>query len=62
MACRPPIRRQAIIWTNVGLLAIGPLRTNLSEISIEIQNFSFKKKHLNCRLWNGGHFVQGEMS
>ena len=27
---------QAIIWTNAGILLIGPLGTNLSEISIEI--------------------------
>ena len=38
-----PDRRQAIIWTNVGILLIGPLGTNFSEISIEILTFSFKK-------------------
>ena len=27
-----PIRRQAIIWTNAGLLSIGPQGTNFSEI------------------------------
>ena len=27
-----PIRRQAIIWTNDGLLSIGPLKANFSEI------------------------------
>ena len=26
-----PIRHQAIIWTSVGLLLIGPLGTNFSE-------------------------------
>ena len=31
-----PDRRQAIIWTNAGLLLIGPLGTNFSEILIEI--------------------------
>ena len=31
-----PGRRQAIIWTNAGLLLIGPLGTNFSEILIEI--------------------------
>ena len=36
-------RCQAIIWTNVGLLSIGPLQTNFSEISIVIHAFSFKK-------------------
>ena len=38
-----PGRRQAIIWTNAGILLIGPLGTNFSEILIEIQTFSFKK-------------------
>ena len=38
-----PGRRQAIIWTNAGILLIGPLRTNFSEILIEILTYSFKK-------------------
>ena len=37
---------QAIIWTNAGILLIGPLWTNFSEISIESITFSFKKMHL----------------
>ena len=41
-----PDRRQSIIWTNAGLLLIGPLGTNFSEILIEIRSFSFKKMHL----------------
>ena len=41
MACR----RQAIIWTNAGIL-IWPLGTNYSEMLIEIDKFSFKKIHL----------------
>ena len=41
-----PGRRQAIIWTNAGILLIGPLGTNFSETSIEIYTFSFKKIHL----------------
>ena len=41
-----PGRRQAIIWTNVGILLIRPLGTNFSEILIEIHTFSFKKIHL----------------
>ena len=41
-----PVRRQAIIWTNAGILLIGPLGTNFSEILIEIHIFSFKKMHL----------------
>ena len=41
-----PDRRQAIIWTNAGLLLFGPLGTNFSEILIEILTFSFKKMRL----------------
>ena len=37
----PPDRRQAIIWTNAGILLIGLLGTNFSEILIEILTFSF---------------------
>ena len=40
-----PGRRKTIIWTNDGVLLIGPW-TNFSEILIEIQVFSFKKMHL----------------
>ena len=38
-----PGRRQAIIWTNAGILLTVPLRANFSEILIEILTFSFKK-------------------
>ena len=41
-----PGRRQAIIWTNAGILLIGPLGTNFSEILVGIQTFSFRKMHL----------------
>ena len=41
-----PDQRQAIIKTNVGILLIGPLGTNFSEILIEIYTSSFKKLHL----------------
>ena len=41
-----PGRRQAIIWTNAGILLIGPLGTNFSEVLIEIHIFSFKKMRL----------------
>ena len=41
-----PERHQAIIWTNAGILLIGPLGTNFSEILIEIQTFSLKKMRL----------------
>ena len=41
-----PGRRQAIIWTNVGILLIAPLGTNFSEILSEIHSISFRKMHL----------------
>ena len=41
-----PGRRQAIIWTNAGILLIWTLGTNFSEILSEIHAFSFKKMHL----------------
>ena len=44
--CYSPSRRQAIFWTNAGILLIGPLGTNLSEILIEFYTFSFKKMRL----------------
>ena len=37
---------QAIIWTNAGILLIGPLGTNFNEIIVQIHAFSFKKMHL----------------
>ena len=44
------VRRQAIIWTNAGILLIGPLGTKFTEISIGIQNFHSRnciwKRHL----------------
>ena len=38
-------RRQAIISTSGRMLLIWPLGTNFSEISIDIQTFSFKEIH-----------------
>ena len=41
-----PGRRQAIIWTNAGIVLIGTLGTITSEILSEMYIFSFKKMHL----------------
>ena len=41
-----PVRRQAITWTYVGLLWIGLLGTNFSEIRMGILSLTFKKIHL----------------
>ena len=38
-----PGRRQAIIWTNAGILLIGPIGLNVSENLIEIRTFLFMK-------------------
>ena len=41
-----PGRRQAIIWTNAGILLIRTLGTNFSEILSTIHAFSSNKMHL----------------
>ena len=38
-----PGRRQAIIWTNAGILLIGTLGTDVSEILVKTCTFSLKK-------------------
>ena len=55
-----PIRRQAIIWNNAGILSIGPLGTNFSEILIKIQNLSFTKMHLKGSSAKWQPFCPGE--
>ena len=42
-----PGRRQSIIWSDGGILLIGPLGINFSEVLIKIQTFSLKKIHFN---------------
>ena len=39
-------RRQAIIWINAGICLIWPMGTNLNEILIGIQTFSFNNVYL----------------
>ena len=56
-----PGRRQAIMWTNDGILLIWPLGTNFSEILIVIHSFSFKKMLLKMSSWKCGHFVSASM-
>ena len=41
-----PVGRLIIIWIHAGILLIGSLGTNFSEILIGIQTFSFKKMHM----------------
>ena len=54
-----PGRRQAIIWTNAGILLIEPLGTKFSEILIEIRTFSFNKMHLKMASGNWRPFCLG---
>ena len=46
-----PIRRQAIIWTNAGMLLMGPLDTHFSEILIQMNRSSFKERHRKMLSW-----------
>ena len=57
-----PVWRQVIIWTNAHLLSIGPLEENFSEMQSKYKRFQSRKCIWKCRLRNGGHFVQSEMS
>ena len=41
-----PGRRQAIIWTNAGILFTGPLIISFRKMLLEINTFSFTKMHL----------------
>ena len=56
-----PGRRQVIIRTNAGILLIGSLGTNFSEILIKIFTFSFKKMHLKLSSEFGSHLVSASM-
>ena len=61
MACRL-IGVNSLSKPMQGYCLIGPLGTNISEILIKIQNFSFMKMHPKISSRNGGHFSQGERS
>ena len=71
-----PGRRQAIFWTNAGILLIRTLGANFSEILSAIHAFSFTKMHLkmssakwrqfclglNVLSYDGTHFRWGLMT
>ena len=54
-----PVRRQAIIRINAGLLSIGLQRTIVSEILIEIQNFPLNKMQFKMPSANWRSFCLG---
>ena len=56
-----PGRRQAIVWTNAGILLIGLLGTNFSDILIETHNCHSRKRIWKCRLENVGNPVSASM-
>ena len=56
-----PGRRQAIIWTNAGILLIQTFGTNFSEILSEIHTLSFKKMRLKMYSAKWRPFVSSSM-
>ena len=54
-----PVRRQAIIWTNAGILLIRTLGTNFSEILGKINPFSVEKMYLKMSSAKGRLFSLG---
>ena len=59
MACRL-VGAKPSSKKNGGILLIGPLGTNFSEILIKIYTFSFKKMHLNMSSGKQRHFVSAQ--
>ena len=57
-----PGRRQAIIWTNAGILLIRTLGTNFSEILGKIHSLHSRKCIWKCRLRKGVYLVSALMS
>ena len=51
-----PGRRQAIIWSNAGILLIRTLGTNFSDILSKIHTFVFKKIHFKMSSADGNSF------
>ena len=56
-----PIRPQAIIWTNAGILLIWPIWTNFSEKIIAIHTYHSRKSLWKCHLWFSSYFVSASV-
>ena len=52
-------RRQAITWTNVGILLIGPLGTNFSEMLIENSYIFIQENPFENVVWKWRPFCLG---
>ena len=46
-----PVQRQAIIWTNAGILLIKPQGTKFNEILLKMKQFSFRKNVFENVVW-----------
>ena len=57
-----PGRRQAIIWTNAGMLLIGTLETNFSEILAKLIHCHSRKCFWKCRLRKGVYLLSASIS
>ena len=55
-----PGRRQAIIWTNAGILLIVPLGS-LMKFYSKFRNLYSRKPNWKCSLENGDHFISAPM-
>ena len=55
-----PGRRQAIIWTNAGILLIVPL-WSLMKFYSKFRYFNWRKPNWKCSLENGDHFISAPM-
>ena len=56
-----PSKRQAVTWTNTGILLIGPVGTNSSDSFIRILIFSYNKMHLKLSSAKQRPFVTSSM-
>ena len=56
-----PVRHQAIILINAGVLFIGPFVTNCSELSIKKTINCIQQKHFEkCHVQNRRHFIRAQ--
>ena len=55
-----PGRHQAIVWTNAGILLIGHLGTNFSEILIENSNIFIQENAFENGIWKMQPYCLGE--
>ena len=57
MALSPVFCTKSVIWTNAGILFIGPVEKQSVKTESKYNNFHIGKLLWKYRLWNGVHFV-----